>query len=361
VGTVGLRSDLSDARERTRRSAKTLVGVFLAAGALAFGAAFVAGRVMTRPLAQMSERFEGIAGGVGDLTQRVPVPGRDEVGRLGASFNTFVAKLQETVRTIAENVQQLGRASEGLGSVSRQMNADSSSLATQAGGVSSASEEISTNLNAVASSSRAMSSTIQEISRNAGAAREVAQKAVDLGRQADRTLERLGQSGAEIGKVVKIISTVAEQTNLLALNATIEAARAGEAGRGFAVVAGEVKELARTTARATDDIRKRIESMQADLDAAVAAIREISAVIGRIHDSQNTIASAVAQQTASTDEISRMVQESARGSNAITEHISAVAGATQNASRSARQVEDAARDLARLAGDLSALVGRFRA
>ena len=360
IGSFYLRSDLHVLKGRLRRNLGVLAVVFAGAAAAASLLGLALTRRVTRPLGDMVEHFRNVSEGEGDLTRRVPVPGGDEVGRLGDRFNVFVGKLQDTVRTIAEDIRLLGESSTQLTTISRQMNTNSASLAAQADGVSSASEQISTNMNVVATSSKAMSATIQDISKNTEAARQVAQRAVQVTKGANQSLERLGQSGAEISNVIKLITSVAEQTNLLALNATIEAARAGDAGRGFAVVAGEVKELARATSRSTEDIRRRIETMQQDIASAVTANGEITAVIGQIHDTQNMIASAVAEQTASTTEISRMVQESARGSGAITGHIGTVAQATRSASQSSRQVEDAAKELGRLAEDLQRLVKQFK-
>jgi methyl-accepting chemotaxis protein len=360
IGSLYLRSDLHVMKERVRRNVGTLALVFAGAAIAASLLGGLLTRRVTRPLREMVEHFRDISEGEGDLTRRVPIPGGDEVGRLGEGFNIFIGKLQQTVKTIAEDIRLLGESSSQLSTISRQMNANATSLAAQADGVSSASEQISTNMNVVASSSKAMTATIQDISKNAESARQVAQKAVQVTKGANQSLERLGQSGAEISNVVKLITSVAEQTNLLALNATIEAARAGDAGRGFAVVAGEVKELARATSRSTEDIRRRIETMQQDITSAVGANGEISAVIGQIHDTQNMIASAVAEQTASTSDISRMVQESARGSGAITGHIGTVATATRGASQNARQVDDASKELGRLADDLQRLVKQFK-
>ncbi len=360
VGALVLRSDLRETRSHSNVRIVTLMLVLGGSIFLAVLLASFLGRPIVRPLIQLVERFQDIAGGQGDLTQRVPVEGNDEAGLLGRNFNTFVAKLQETVRAIGQNTRALGTASEQLNTISRQMNQDATKLAEQATGVSSASEEISANIKSVATSTESMTATINEISRNAVTAAGVATGAVKIAGDANATLARLGQSGTEISNVVKIITSVADQTNLLALNATIEAARAGEAGKGFAVVAGEVKELARATAKSTEEIRDRIDAMQRDMKAATGAIGEIGAVIKQIHDSQNTIASAVAEQTSSTNEISRTIQETAKGSEAITGHINTVALAAASASRSARQTEEAASGLARLSSELQGLVGQFK-
>jgi methyl-accepting chemotaxis protein len=174
------------------------------------------------------------------------------------------------------------------------------------------------------------------------------------------TVAKLGESSAEIGNVVKVITSIAQQTNLLALNATIEAARAGEAGKGFAVVANEVKELAKQTAKATEDISRKIEAIQTDTKGAVEAIGKIGQIINQINDLQNTIASAVEEQTATTGEIGRNVVEAAKGSNEIAHNITGVAQAAQSTTEGASETKRAADDLSRMANDLQRLVGQFK-
>ena len=172
----------------------------------------------------------------------------------------------------------------------------------------------------------------------------------------NHTVAKLGESSAEIGNVVKVITSIAEQTNLLALNATIEAARAGEAGKGFAVVASEVKDLAQETARATEDISRRVEAIQSDTSNAVAAIGEISQIIARINDYQLTIASAVEEQTATTNEMSRSVSEAASGTTDIAANIGGVASATQATTATLAEADRTVTELATLADELQAAV-----
>jgi methyl-accepting chemotaxis protein len=174
------------------------------------------------------------------------------------------------------------------------------------------------------------------------------------------TVVKLGASSAEIGTVVKVITSIAEQTNLLALNATIEAARAGEAGKGFAVVANEVKDLARATAEATSDISRRIAAIQSDAEAAVHAIGEITEIIGRVSETQASIASAVEEQTATTNEIGRNVAEAARGSHEIAANVGVMAEAFNHSAQGAAQTRDTAAELSHLAMELQQLVGSFQ-
>jgi methyl-accepting chemotaxis protein len=205
-----------------------------------------------------------------------------------------------------------------------------------------------------------MTASIKEIAKNATEAAQVADSAAKVAETTNATVAKLGESSTEIGNVIKVITSIAEQTNLLALNATIEAARAGEAGKGFAVVANEVKELAKETAKATEDIGRKVEAIQDDAKGAVETIGQITGVIKRINDIQNTIASAVEEQTATTNEIARNISEGARGSSEIAQNIVGVAQAAKGTEESAGASQQAALELAKMATTLRQLVERFK-
>jgi methyl-accepting chemotaxis protein len=296
----------------------------------------------------------------GDLTRQVPVSGADAVGQMGEALQKFLADLRMSIGAIAHNAQTLASSSEELTAVSTQMGANAEETSAQANVVSAASEQVSKNVQTVATGTEEMGASIREIAKNANDAARVATQAVRVAETTNTTVGKLGESSAEIGKVIKVITSIAQQTNLLALNATIEAARAGEAGKGFAVVANEVKELAKETAKATEDISQKIEAIQGDTRGATQAIAEISAIINQINDISNTIASAVEEQTATTNEIARNVSEAARGSSEIAQNITGVAQAARSTSDGASDSQNAASGLARMASELQQLVSRFR-
>jgi methyl-accepting chemotaxis protein len=264
------------------------------------------------------------------------------------------------VHGIIDNTHALASASEELTSVSQQMSAAAEETTAQVNLVSAAAEQVSGNARMVSGSIESLVTSIHEIARGAHDAAGVARRAVEMAGTTSTTMDALGRSSGEIGVVVKAITSIAEQTNLLALNATIEAARAGEAGKGFAVVANEVKELARETAKATEDIGGRIESMQADTERAVAAIAEIGTVIGRIDELQTRIAAAVEEQSATTGEISRNIAEATTGSGEIAENIVQVAQAAQSTAEGASNTQVSSQELARMAQALQRLVDEYR-
>jgi methyl-accepting chemotaxis protein len=268
--------------------------------------------------------------------------------------------VQGVLQKVTESATGLASASQELTAVSQQMASNAEETAAQAGVASAAAEQVSRNVATVATGAEEMGVSIKEIAKSAHEAAKVATAAVKVADRTNATVAKLGASSAEIGNVVKVITSIAQQTNLLALNATIEAARAGEAGKGFAVVANEVKELAKQTARATEDISRKIEAIQGDTRGAVEAIEQIGKIINQINDIQNTIASAVEEQTATTGEISRNVAEAARGSNEIAQNVTAVAQAARGTTEGAGDTKKAADELSRMAHNLQQLVGQFK-
>jgi methyl-accepting chemotaxis protein len=296
----------------------------------------------------------------GDLTQQVTVKGADAIGQMGEGLAKFFTDLRLSIANIGQNAQALASSSEELTSVSQQMSANAEETAAQSNVVSAASEEVSKNVQTVATGTEEMTASIKEIAKNANEAAKVATGAVKIAETTNATVAKLGESSQEIGKVIKVITSIAQQTNLLALNATIEAARAGEAGKGFAVVANEVKELAKETAKATEDISQKIEAIQADTKGAVEAISEIGGIINQINDISNTIASAVEEQTATTNEMGRNVAEAAKGSSEIAQNITGVAQAAQSTTAGALDTQKAAGELSRMAAELQKMVGQFQ-
>lgn len=314
-------------------------------------------RQVSVPLAKMQTLLTGAA--AGDFTGRVAHLSSDEFGALGRGYNAMADSLSGVLATIAGNAGNLAGATEELTVISNQINASAEESSAQALVVAAAAEQVSTNVQNVAAATEEMSTSIREIAKNTNNAADVASKAVHMVDTASVTVAKLGESSAEIGTVVKIIKSIAGQTNLLALNATIEAARAGEAGKGFAVVASEVKELARETSKATEDIAHRIDAIQTDTQAAVAAITQIAAIIQQINDTQSTIASAIEEQTAVTNEMSRNVTEAATGSSEIAANITGVAVAAAATTEGVDQTIMASARLSRMSTDLSEMVSHF--
>jgi methyl-accepting chemotaxis protein len=296
----------------------------------------------------------------GDLTATATKEYAGDFETFKKSLNTLAIQVRQAMQQIGRSTAALVSSAEELNKVSHTMSSSADETAAQANVVSAASDQVSKNVQTVATGADEMGASIKEIAKNTADATKVAISAVKTAEVTNETIEKLGQSSAEIGQVIKVITSIAQQTNLLALNATIEAARAGEAGKGFAVVANEVKELAKETAKATEDISRKIEAIQADTKGAVSAIGQISGVIHQINDIQNTIASAVEEQSATTNEISRNLAEAAKGAVDITKNIGGVAEAARSTTAGAVDTQKSAQSLERMAAELQELVSQFK-
>ncbi|MGA2428541.1 MAG: methyl-accepting chemotaxis protein [Candidatus Acidiferrum sp.] len=324
---------------------------------------FALTRRITRSLSRLIQMIQDIAEGEGDVTRRLEVAGGfgdDEMGEVSRLFNLFMDKLQVILRGVVSHTGKLTVASQQLLESSEQITINSGETAAQSNSVSRATQQVSQNLNSLSIGAGEMTSTIQSIANNAQEAARVASTAVGAAQVANASVAKLGKSSAEIGEVIKVITSIAQQTNLLALNATIEAARAGEAGKGFAVVANEVKELAKQTAKATEDIGLKIEAIQADTKGAVAAIGTVSGVINQINDISATIAAAVEQQGATTTEMTRNAGEAASGATNISASIGEVAQAADGTLSRAQESQKAAQELTSIATQLGSLMRQFK-
>ncbi|WP_234996420.1 methyl-accepting chemotaxis protein [Demequina sp. NBRC 110054] len=324
---------------------------------LAVGLGLWISRRITKGVSKVQHSLEAM--GEGDLTVEADVKTKDEIGDMASSLGKAQSALRETMAEVISSAQTVAAAAEELSAANAQVAAGSQETSTQAGVVANAADEVNRNVQTVASGAEQMGASIKEISHNANEAARVAANATTVAESANDQVGKLGASSQEIGNVIKVITTIAEQTNLLALNATIEAARAGEAGKGFAVVAGEVKDLAQETAKATEEVARRVAAIQEDTGGAVEAINEISEIVKQINDFQMTIASAVEEQTATTGEMSRGVAEAATGSADIAGNISSVAQASADAAQVLDQIGASVNELAELSANLRSRVEYF--
>ena len=343
---------------------------------------------MAKPLYKLNKMVIDLVQGEGDLTKRLQVNTRDEVGELADWFNQFIERMQTLIKGFSENVGILNASSSSMSEIADLMASSAESVSEKSNTVAAATEEMSTNMTLVANASEQtttnvtmvaaateeMNVTFNEITTNSEKARTVTGNAVEKAKSASVKVNELGMAASEINKVTEVITEISEQTNLLALNATIEAARAGEAGKGFAVVANEIKELAKQTADATQDIKKKIEGIRASTEGTVSEIGEITQVIDAVNEIVSIISTAVNEQGIATSEISKNVAQASEGIQEVNQSVSessSVAGeisadiADVNSSademvNSCSQVNGSAEQLADLAEQLSKQVEAFK-
>jgi methyl-accepting chemotaxis protein len=333
-----------------------VLGLIVALAALAVVATRLA-RALTRPLRASVSALQALA--EKDLTTELTVDSHDETRDMADAFNTALGNLRSALASIRNDSETVAVASSQLAATSKSIRSDAAETSEQSRLVADAGQEIAASVASVSAAVEEMSSSVGEIAAGTSEATRVAMEAVELAGTTTESVTRLGEVSAEIGEVVGLIAGIAEQTNLLALNATIEAARAGESGKGFAVVANEVKELASETAKATNDIGRRVEAVQAQTASAVESIERITEIIHRISQHQATIAAAIEEQSATTVEIGRNVSEAAEGTNHIAQNIEAVAASAESTTNDVDTALAAAAELARVADNLRNLVDEF--
>ena len=295
----------------------------------------------------------------GDLTRPVTITGDDLVGRMGSGIETLLYELKDNLTHIRRSSTALKNASVTLADTSNEIDNMAIHASGDMNSMSSTTTTLKADIDDVATAMSQMTMAITHIALNAGEAAEVANQAVKLTESTDSTVRQLSDSSTSIGSVLKVITSIAEQTNLLALNATIEAARAGDAGKGFAVVANEVKELAKGTAKATEEIGQSIEAIQLNSGEAVQAITSISQTIKRISSIQNVIAEAVEKQTASTTEMSLSVHNAANNGDRITENTCSLAAGIDQTKQGVTRLQSTSRDISELAEELRRRVEKF--
>lgn len=371
---------------QTTRSNFLIVLLFLTASLVGIGAAFIVTKGITGPMKKAVVMAENIA--AGDLTQSLDIDQKDEVGSLANSLNTMSANLRDMFSNIAEGTRTLTEFSTDLASVSSQISSSADQTKKKSTGVAAAAAEMDTNMTSVAaatkqtsaniemivSAAEEMTTTITEIAANTAKGSNTTTQAVGEAEKVSEKVNNLGKASAEINKVTETIADISEQTNLLALNATIEAARAGDAGKGFAVVAGEIKVLAQQTADATREINEKIINVQKTTAESVTAIESIVSVINDINDIVTSVASAVEEQSATTQEISMNVSQAATGVQEVNENvnqnsavtaevtrdISEVSTAAGEVSNHSTQINEKAGALSKLANGLNDMVNQFK-
>ena len=279
--------------------------------------------------------------GEGDLRDDAPISGADYEGQLGEALQRVIERFRGTVSGVGETAQVITAVTDEVGNYSRVLVEVMAKAAGEARIVSSSSDQLTSRVTAAASGSDGMASSIDEIARSAYQAAQTARSAVSVVEAANGRITKLGQSSLDIRQVVKVITAIALQTKLLALNATIEAARAGEAGKGFAVVANEVKELAKETARATEEISGMIEAIQADTQGAIEAISQIGAVISQMDEVSTVIVAAVEEQKETTKEMGGNMEQAASAARDIAAGITQVADTVANGDQAAQDVKTA--------------------
>ncbi|MDQ1292446.1 MAG: methyl-accepting chemotaxis protein [Actinomycetota bacterium] len=348
-----------DRMRNTNSNARlTIIAALIICVGAAVGLALRTAASIMNPLDKIRAVLAAVADG--DLTRRAEVAQNNELGQMAQALTRAIDRMRTMVKTMVDSSSAMTQRAAQLQSSSHNLSGMASETTDQVTRIHTATTDVAAGIQSVAGGATQMGASIREIASNAQKAAQVANEAVSVAGATDEIMSRLGASSMEIGNVIKLINAIAEQTNLLALNATIEAARAGDAGKGFAVVANEVKDLAQETSRATDDISQRVEAIQTDAGGAAQSISGVTEVIGQIDSYQTTIASAVEEQSATTNSMASDLEHASDDVSRITEGIDKVRQAAEATGAGVHEVGDAATEMAALSAELQSTVAAYR-
>ncbi len=388
TGWISENESKAVAMANTRQLTMMLIGVFIACLIIVIPFIYWFASSFVRIVNTVVDGLKDIAEGEGDLTRRLKIQSKDELGDLAKWFNIFMEKLQILIKEIADSIVTINNSSSELGQLSLQMTKDaelvskenkdiahiSESVNDNISSIAAAMEQSSVNLSTVSTAAEEMTATINEIGQNTDSANSISSKAVAQIQAASQQVQDLGLSVQEIGKVTDVINEISEQTNLLALNATIEAARAGEAGKGFAVVANEIKELAIQTANATSEIKAKIDGIQQSTSTTVNNIQNTTGIIDKVNESVSAIASAIEEQSTTTREIADNIAQASNGVQEVNSNVAetteSVKHMAENSIEATKQAEgmfekstiirDNTQNMVKMAGKVRDLVKRFK-
>ncbi len=376
------------AEENVRQIIRLLALAYLSCMLLIIPLVIFFSNSLTRPIHKVVDGLTDISKGEGNLTKRLDVKGDDEIAKLARSFNEFIEKLQTMIRHIVHNAVELNGSVSDLSKLSDRMNQGAGTMVSKSTKVAAATdtmstnmiiaskamEEASVNMNMVAAATDEMHATVNQIAQNSEKARSITADAVSKTTHASNKVDDLGKAAQEIGAVTQTVNEISEQTNLLALNATIEAARAGESGKGFAVVANEIKELARQTATATLEIKKRVEDIQNSTGDTTLVIEQISIVIRDVNEIVSSIAAAVEEQSVASRDIADHVLKASTKIQAVTDSIAQNSRVSADIAKNLNELDHHAGEmsdistkankstlvLTRLSEQLKEMMGRFK-
>ncbi len=386
--SFGISVPTTKVMEKSRMIMNSIIVIAVVALIIFGGVIYLVAISIVRPINTVVYGLKDIAEGEGDLTKRLEIKTKNEIGTLAHWFNQFIQDLHDIISRSVGNTHQVDQSASNLLDISsllakgaqdasvlaRSVSSASEEMAENMNIVASAMEESSTNINMVATASEEMTATIQEITQNSEKARDISENAVRQAKETSQQMDELGKAAVDISKVTETINDISEQTNLLALNATIEAARAGEAGKGFAVVANEIKALANQTAEATKEIKVKINGIQGTTIDSVKNINRISTVIEDIHQIITTIATAIEEQSVTTMDISRNIAQVSQGISEVNQNVgqSSAVSASMNkeiaqvndvagaVSNNSDQVKSQAEGLKQMAEQLLDILGKFK-